>query len=155
MQACAQVSSEICMVPLEIVLYLQSNQSSVTESAVSSMRFCSQKSCHCGSAGLSVRLTILQASEPAVAACGHVHQGLEVHSMKYGKCVYMYWLCLLARHCHQCCVFRGCGGPERRSQFTIFALAMYCLLSFPYLTQYLEYIRQTIGCPHFVEMRHI
>ena len=129
----------------------------MTESAVSSMGVCSQKSCHCFGAGLSVRLTILQASEPAAVACGHVQLVLEVHSM---KCVCMYWLCLLACHCCQCCAFGGCGGPERRGQFWIFALAMYCLFLFLYVTQYLEYIRQNCGCPHFVsthfaEMRHI
>ena len=54
---------------------------------------------------------------------------------------------------------RGCGGPERRDVFWILALAMYCLLSFLYVTLYLEYIRWTIGCSHFVsthfaEIRH-
>ena len=37
MQVCVQVSSEICKVLLEIVLYLQNNWSSVTESAALSM----------------------------------------------------------------------------------------------------------------------
>ena len=83
LQACVQVSSEICMVPLEIVLFLQTNWSSVTESLASSMGVCSQKSCHCVGARLSFRLPSLWASEPAVAACGHVHWVLEVHSMKY------------------------------------------------------------------------
>ena len=41
-----------------------------------------------------------------------------------------------------------------------FVLAMYCLLSFPYVTQYLEDIRWTFGWSlfvptHFAEMRHI
>ena len=48
LQACVQVSSEICVVPMEIVLYLQNNQSNVRESAASSMGvFLSQKSYHC------------------------------------------------------------------------------------------------------------
>ena len=45
-QACVQVSGEICTVPLENVLYLQSNQNSVTECLALSMGVCSQ-SFHC------------------------------------------------------------------------------------------------------------
>ena len=82
-QACAQVSSKICMVPLEIILYLQNNQSSVTESLALLMGVCSQKSYHCVGAGLAVKLPSLCSSEPAVVACGHVHWVLEVHSIKY------------------------------------------------------------------------
>ena len=47
------------------------------ESLASSMGVCSQKSFHCRGAGLSLRLLSLQASEPAAAACGHVHWGAE------------------------------------------------------------------------------
>ena len=80
-------------------------------------------------------------------------------SILHGNCVCMYWICLLCCCCHWCCL-RGCGGPERRCWLWIFALAMHCLLSFPYVTQYLEYIQCTIGCSHFVsthfaETRHI
>ena len=39
-----------------------------------------------------------------------------------------------------CRFIGGCGGPERRFRLWIFTLAMYCLLSFPYVTKYLEYI---------------
>ena len=42
LQACVQVSGEICTVPLENALYLQSNQNSVTECLASSMGVCSQ-----------------------------------------------------------------------------------------------------------------
>ena len=145
------------MVPLETVLYLQSNQSSVTESLALSMGLCSKKSCHCVGARLSSRLTNLWASEPAAAACGHVHWVLEVHSMKYFAWeMHVHVLALPAwLLLSSCCVFRVFGGPERGGQFWIFALAMYCLLSFLYVTQYLEYIRWTFGCPHFAEMRHI
>ena len=83
MQACVQVSDEICTVPLEIILYLQSNWNSVTESLASSMGVCLLKSCCCMGAGLSLKLTNLWASEPVAVACGHVHRVLEVHSMKY------------------------------------------------------------------------
>ena len=48
MQACVQVSGEICAVPLEIVLYFQSNQSNVTESVALSMGVSSLKSYCCG-----------------------------------------------------------------------------------------------------------
>ena len=126
------------------------------------MRVCSQKSCCYVGAGLSSRLMNVQASGPAAAACGHMHWVLEVQSMKYfawemfvHALAFPAWLLLSSVLC-----FGGCGGPERRGQFWIFALAIYCLLSFPHVTQYLEYIRWTIGCPHFVpthfaEMRHI
>ena len=40
LQACVQVSGEICMVPLENVLYLQSNQNIVTECPTLSMGVC-------------------------------------------------------------------------------------------------------------------
>ena len=82
LQAYVQVSGEICTVQLEIVLYLQINRNSGTESLASSMGVCSQ-SYHCGCAGLSLRLPSLWASEPAAAGCGHVYWVLEVHSMKY------------------------------------------------------------------------
>ena len=71
------------MVPMEIVLSLQSNQSCVSESFASSMGVCSQKSCCCVGAGLSLRLMSLWASEPAAVACGYVLQVLEVQSVKY------------------------------------------------------------------------
>ena len=83
LQACAQASGEICMVPLENVLYLQSNQNSVTECLASSMGVCSQKSFHCVGAGLFLRLTSLRVSDPEAVACEHVHKVLEVHFMKY------------------------------------------------------------------------
>ena len=60
LQACVQVSGEICTVPLENILYLQSNQNSVTEFLAPSMGVCSQKSFHCVVAELLSRLTILQ-----------------------------------------------------------------------------------------------
>ena len=47
LQACVQVSGEICTVPLENVLYLQSNWNNVTECLALSMGVCSQKSFHC------------------------------------------------------------------------------------------------------------
>ena len=47
LQACVQVSGEICMLPLENVLYLQSNSNSVTECLALSMGVCSQKSFYC------------------------------------------------------------------------------------------------------------
>ena len=71
------------MVPLEIVLYLQSKQNSVTESPALSMGLCSQKSYCCVGAGLSLKVTNLWVSELVVVACGHVRWVLEVHSMKY------------------------------------------------------------------------
>ena len=60
MLACAQASGEICIVPRENVLYLQSNWNSVTECLALSMGACSQKSFHCAGAGLFSRLMILQ-----------------------------------------------------------------------------------------------
>ena len=83
LQACAQVSGEICMDPLENFLYLQSNQINVTECLASSMGVCSYKSFHCVGAGLFSRLMSPQVSEPEAAACRHVYQVLEVHTMKY------------------------------------------------------------------------
>ena len=77
LQACVQVSGEICTGPLENVLYLQSNQNNVTECLALSMGVCSQKSFHCVGAGLFSRLTILLVLEPVSAACGHVHSVLE------------------------------------------------------------------------------
>ena len=83
LQACVQVSGEICTGPLENVLYLHSNENNVTECLASSMEVCSQRSFHCAGAGLFPRLTSLLVREPVLAACGHVHSVLEVHSMKY------------------------------------------------------------------------
>ena len=47
MQACVQVSGEICTGPLENGLYLQSNQNIVTECLALSMGVGSLKSFHC------------------------------------------------------------------------------------------------------------
>ena len=47
LQAFVQVSGEICTVPLENVLYLQSNWNSVTEYLALSMGVCLQKSFNC------------------------------------------------------------------------------------------------------------
>ena len=71
------------MVPLENVLYLQSNWNSVTECLTLSMVVYSQTSFQCAGAGLFSRLMSLWVSEPEVSACGHVHKVLEVHFMKY------------------------------------------------------------------------
>ena len=83
LQACVQVSGEICTGPLENILYLQSNRNNVTECLASSKRVCSHKSFHCMGAGCFSRLMSLLVSEPVAVACGHVHNVLEVHSMKY------------------------------------------------------------------------
>ena len=80
MQACAQVSGEICMFPLENVLYFQSNWNNVTECLALSMGVCSHKSFHYVGAELFSRLMSLWVSEPVAVACRHVHQVLEVHS---------------------------------------------------------------------------
>ena len=47
LQACVQVSGEICTVPLENILHLQSNWNNVTECLALSVGVCSQKSFHC------------------------------------------------------------------------------------------------------------
>ena len=83
MQACAQVSGEICTVPLENILYLQTNWNNVTECLALSMGVCSHKSFHCAGARLFSRLMSLWVLELETAACGHVHLVLEVQSMKY------------------------------------------------------------------------
>ena len=83
LQACVQVSGEICIIPLENILYLHSNWNNVTECLASSMGVCSQKSFHCVGAELFLRLTSLLVCRPVLVACGNVHSMLEVHSVKY------------------------------------------------------------------------
>ena len=82
---------EICMVPLEIVLYLQSDPSSV------SIGVCSQKSYHWGGCW-----TFLEATESLwqlVDMCTGCWRST-LWSVLHGKCVCMYWIHLLCCHYH-------------------------------------------------------
>ena len=55
LQSCVQVSDEICTVPLEKIIYLQSNQNSVTKCLASSMGVCSLMFFYCVGAGFFLK----------------------------------------------------------------------------------------------------
>ena len=79
MLACGQVSGETCTDPLGNVLFPQSSRSIVTISLALSVGTCSQKSFHCGGAGLSLRLAFLLTCAPGPWPGVHAYNTVEVH----------------------------------------------------------------------------
>ena len=145
------------MVPLEIVLCLQSNWSNVTKSAASSMGVWPQKSYHCevslckGTKSPCFSTCCSGLWTCALDAGGLLHEVLLTGNVCTCTGELFSWMPIV--------VLGGFNGPDRRSQFWFFTLALNCLL-FLCISKYLKYIGLTCGCPHlisthFAEMRHI